>query len=194
MADEAKKKNRAVQAALAPVDAEMRQLYQTAQMRARPRSPYPPLSESDLLFSDAPYNQNTAQPTEVIGAPGLAQQVETLLTIAPTLRGLVDTVRSGPNEATFERLRGSGFGDDEYAQTNLFGNYVKKQPGFNRTEITINPRLTKFYDQGRTDDERFATLAHEFGHAAGLPHGRALNNIEGVARMRDEYLRKNGAK
>jgi hypothetical protein len=136
--------------------------------------------------------------TEVVGSPGLARDVEELLTTVPMLRGLVKKVTSLPNEDVFAYRNEMGFGQQPNPNDKQFPVYPPSllgQFGHTSREISINPSLTRAAegDPDRTHEpnQRAATLAHEFGHAAGVRHGRHLDNIAGVARMLEEYKRRN---
>lgn len=165
------------------VDQELRQLY--GQALTRTGDPASPLSR---------LGQNLPTPTEVIGSPSLARDVEMLMSIAPFLRGSVKSVTSGPTGGVMWHIaRNENLNRDanNFDHSNLLG-----QIDFKTREVALNPRLSWFEDPntpasaGEEPSMRFATLAHEFGHAAGLNHSRELSNIEGVARMRDEFVRR----
>ena len=184
------------QAVLGTVDDELRQLFYQALAKKRNDDAWVREARDQqrrfagLYGTDSSnwplLSHNTAPSTEVVGPPDLAQDVHTLLSIAPMLRGLVPKVINGPDATVFDLLRQSGFSDDNYDQTNLLGTFNPES-----SNISMNPRLSQVMAKTGTDGgERFATLAHEFGHAAGQGHDRGMSNIEGVARMRKEYMQR----
>jgi len=171
---------------LGPLDAELRQLFGSR------------LNGWDS--SKPPFTHDTTRPTEVVGGPKLANDVETLFLIAPFLRGLVPRVVAGPTT-------GQVF-DPEFDNRDVF-DPASNGVYFPRTrEIGIDPEIAsgrvsyglaggRRYegDSPWREAQRMPTLAHEFGHAVGYRHGyskdeRQLDNIEGVARMRAEFIRQ----
>lgn len=181
---EARKKSQAMKAALGPVDKEMRDIY-----------------HKGLAPLDHP---TTKTPTTVVGGPAMAQDVETLMSIAPFLRGMVNNVMPGPTEGVWNArnaitkvLGDEGMPSQEWPLSGSFAGMWDPD----RREIGISPdyvNLPGLPEAGwmgeHYDKDRFRLLAHEFGHAAGIEHGREMSNLEGVARMREEYVRRNGAK
>lgn len=148
----------------------LRQMYQaatnTADAHSRSRRPLPAhmvdVGEDLPPVARAPMYRPQ---TEVVGSPDVARSVDRLFTQVPDMRGRATKIIHGPNETVFNQLRYSGFGDNDYAQTNLNGNFTFTGP--NKGEVTINPRLIP------GEENEFggfaSTLAHEMGHAAGLP-------------------------
>lgn len=190
------------------VDQELRQLFYRAFAKKRSDDAHSAWRDTDrttwdrlsgLYGTDSQYwpvvPHNSATPTEVIGSPSLARDVETLMSIAPILRGSVKSVTSGPTGSVMRSIANSEDLNQDasnFERSNLLGQMDRQT-----REVAINPRLSWFenFDTPASflpedPSERFATLAHEFGHAAGLDHSRELSNIEGVARMRDEFVRR----
>src|SRR5688572_19052555 len=101
----------------------------------------------------------TAKPIIVVGGPQLAKDVETLLTIAPFLRGHVARVTAGPTEgvAKFNLINLT----EESQQKAKLEPFLRLagQWSWEAREIALKPPY------GLLD---FWTLVHEFAHAAGI--------------------------
>lgn len=118
--------------------------------------------------------------TEVLGGQEFAQGVEKFFNQVPEMRGRSAKVQHGPNEPVFRLLEKSGFGPNDYAETNLNGvtTMDAKRP------VSLNPRLRPGgnNDLGQSLE---GTLAHEMGHVAGAAHGPAIDAMSELARGGD---------
>lgn len=130
--------------------------------------------------------------TEVLGGTDFAKDVDRVLSDVPEMRGRTTQIRNNPTDSVFGMLRRSGFRDDEYGETNLFGSTNIKDK-----RVTINPTLhgQRFFNDPELGETRAwygkesgkppgtfeGTLAHEMSHVSDAPHGPVLDEIEGYA-------------
>lgn len=105
--------------------------------------------------------------------------------VAPETRGRSGRIQYGVNRGAIEDLESSGFDPEDYPTVNLLGGTER---GGTR-DISLNPRLAieTYGLEGPFNED--ATVAHEIGHSVNIPHGREMNNIEGLAGMAREYER-----
>jgi hypothetical protein len=119
----------------------------------------------------------------VTGSPLLGRLVQEYMDMFPEMPELV---RGGIHEAPTPGLQGfldlasTQFRNPEvFKHTNVLGFYDPSMQ-----DIAINPNT------GEYGQSLEGVLAHELGHAAGYPHGRALSNIEQLGMMREAAVRE----
>lgn len=125
---------------------------------AIPKMSYPSILDEGIpQVQHAPMFRKNAFPL-VVGKPETARLVESLLNIAPELRGTFRKIQVGPSEDVMPQLINSGFNADEFPITNLLGTTNLKT-----RNISLNPRL----EDEKSNQFMIETLLHELTHAGG---------------------------
>jgi hypothetical protein len=142
----------------------------------------PPRRTTPTLFSDPLpkiYPPSSAiKGPDIIGSPELLEYADYLLNLSPKTKSNVNQIVQGPTKGVLEQLIDSNMRPSRFPYSNLLGTYDTR----NRN-IAINPILEQLFED---KSESVGTLGHEIAHAAGYGHGRTLDNISGLARMKYE--------
>lgn len=142
-------------------------------------SAYPdPLNAAPAGLPQVPPPPMFRNATEVIGGPKLQQSVESLLRVAPELRGKINRVQAAPTSSSMRRAMRSDIDVSDLPFSNLLGQWDP-----DNKSIYINPRITGDVQYGGFyEDPLESIIAHEFGHAAGYGHGSKIDKLEVLGR------------
>ena len=115
--------------------------------------------------------------------PDLGAALQALYKIAPSAKGRVNTVTTGPTPSLMEEMLQEGIPLSSYDNLNVLGQYSRPD-----RDIFIAPK-TELRQGGMPK-----TLVHEVGHSVGIPHNRDLENLEGLEiMMQDAQAMKEGS-